>query len=65
MAEKEYPAHACQYCWSEMKWVETVIDDEFSRDEDEQEYVAVGFGDDFIHTGNDRCFECKRPRTGR
>lgn len=60
----KFPKHACQFCGSEYKLVETIIDDEFYWDKDDQMYQPVGFTDSFEHTGNNRCEECKRVWTG-
>jgi hypothetical protein len=59
-----YPAHACQHCGSETKFVETLIDDEFSWNEQERRYEPNHFTDMFEHTGNDRCAECGKDWTG-
>jgi hypothetical protein len=43
--------------------VETVLDDEVVIEENgDVEYV--GFGDDFSHTGKERCAECDEEWTG-
>lgn len=61
---KKYPKHACQYCGAERKYVETIIDDEFSWSEKENIYQPNGFTDMFEHTGNNRCAECEKEWTG-
>jgi hypothetical protein len=61
---KYFPKHSCQFCGSECKLVETIIDDEFFWDEDEQAYQANKFTDIFEHTGNQRCAECERDWSG-
>ena len=63
-SEKRYPKHACQFCGSEIKLVETVIDDEFIWDEEQKKYVPNGFSDQFEHTGTEICSSCKREWTG-
>ena len=55
---KTFPKHACQFCGSELKLVETLIDDEFYWDEVDQMYQPNKFMDNFEHTGNNRCAEC-------
>jgi len=55
---EKFQSHQCQHCGSESKRVETLIDDEFTWDEDQKEYIAQGFSDDFSHTGNEKCKEC-------
>ena len=61
---KKYPKHACQHCGTERKYVETIIDDEFSWSEKENIYQPNGFTDMFEHTGNNRCAECEKEWTG-
>jgi len=61
---KKFPKHACQFCGCERKFVETIIDDEFMWDEDSKMYQPNKFTDDFEHTGNQRCAECKRDWSG-
>jgi hypothetical protein len=58
------PKHACQYCGAERKLVETLIDDEFYWNEVAQKYESNEFTDEFEHTGNERCAQCKRNWTG-
>jgi len=60
-----FPEHACQLCGSERKLVETLIDDEFFWDEKEKRYQSNKFTDDFEHTGNERCAQCKEEWTGQ
>lgn len=48
----------CRNCWWTSKMVETIIDDEFVFDEETKERQAVGFSDDFIHTGIETCKDC-------
>lgn len=62
--EIEYPKHACQYCGSTVKLVETIIDDEFIWNSDENCYEPNGFTDEFEHTGEERCANCKNEWTG-
>ncbi len=62
---KTFPKHACQFCGSERKLVETIIDDEFFWSEFEQEYLPNKFMDDFEHTGNNRCSECGKAWKGQ
>jgi hypothetical protein len=62
--DKRYPKHACQFCGSEIKLVETVIDDEFIWDGEQKKYVPNGFSDQFEHTGTEICGSCKREWTG-
>lgn len=59
-----YPKHACQYCGSEVKLVETIIDDEFVWDELEHKYVPNKFTDQFELTGAERCAMCNNDWTG-
>ena len=61
---KIFPKHACQFCGSECKLVETLIDDEFFWDEVSQMYQPNKFMDNFEHTGNNRCSECGKEWTG-
>lgn len=61
---KKFPKHACQFCGSERKFVETVIDDEFFWDDFEKMYQPHNFTDNFEHTGNNRCVECQKSWTG-
>jgi hypothetical protein len=63
-SEKRYPKHACQFCGSEIKLVETVIDDEFVWDKKKHRYVPNGFRDQFEHTGTETCSSCKCDWTG-
>ena len=60
----KFPKHACRYCGSERKYVETLIDDEFFWDEVTQQYIPNKFTDMFEHTGVERCAECRRDWTG-
>ena len=59
-----FPKHACQFCGSTRKLVETLIDDEFVWCEIEKTYEPNGFTDVFEHTGIERCAECKQDWTG-
>lgn len=59
-----FPKHACQVCGAERKLVETVIDDEFFWNKDEQRYQPNKFTDCFEHTGIERCADCKKLWTG-
>lgn len=59
-----YPKHACQYCGSEVKLVETIIDDEFVWDDSMSKYVPNKFTDQFEHTGMERCAICSEDWTG-
>jgi hypothetical protein len=61
----KYAKHLCQHCGSDSKWVETLIDDEFTYNEHTKEYEANGFSDDFRHTGVEVCTKCNKPRTGQ
>jgi hypothetical protein len=61
---KKFPKHACQFCGSERKLVETLIDDEFIWEERYKMYVPNQFSDLFEHTGNNRCGECEKDWTG-
>lgn len=61
---KNYPKHSCQFCGSECKLVETIIDDEFFWDESEKKYQPNKFSDTFEHTGNNRCAQCEKKWTG-
>ena len=61
---KKYPKHACQFCGSERKFVETIIDDEFFWSESEKIYQPNGFCDSFEHTGNNRCAEFEEVWSG-
>lgn len=61
---KIFPKHACQFCGSERKLIETIIDDEFFWNDLEQMYQPNKFTDDFDHTGNNRCAECGKKWTG-
>ena len=63
IAEK-FSIHVCQYCGSERKFVETLIDDEFFWSEEDKMYQPNGFTDKFEHTGNNRCAECQKSWTG-
>lgn len=55
------PIHACRFCGSEIKHVETLILDEFVWDEHSRTYHPNGFTDIFKHTGNEWCAECGNP----
>jgi hypothetical protein len=61
---KRFPKHACEFCGSEFKLVETIIDDEFFWDENSQMYQPSKFSNNFEHTGNNRCGECGEDWTG-
>jgi hypothetical protein len=61
---KSFLRHACQFCGSERKLVETLIDDEFYWDEQSGMYQPNGFTDIFEHTGNQRCAQCQKPWSG-
>jgi len=65
MKEKKesYPGHSCQYCGSERKLVETLIDDEFVWDK-HYGFIPNKFTDCFEHTGNERCARCEESWTG-
>lgn len=54
---KTFPKHACQFCGSERKLVETLIDDEFFWSEQDQMYQPNKFSDLFEHTGKKSIFE--------
>jgi hypothetical protein len=60
----KFAKHACQFCGSENKFVETLIDDEFYWDEVTQMYQPSKFSDDFEHTGNERCVDCENVWSG-
>ena len=60
----KYPSHACQFCGSTRKLVETIIDDEFIWSEDEECYEPKKFSDEFEHTGEEYCVNCNRNWTG-
>lgn len=59
-----FKEHACQFCGSERKLVETLIDDEFFWDEKSKTYQPNKFMDMFEHTGRQRCAECGNDWTG-
>lgn len=59
-----FPTHTCQHCGSEIKLVETIIDDEFIWDESLNKYVPNSFTDQFAHTGVERCAKCDKDWTG-
>jgi len=59
-----YPKYACQFCGSTRKLVETLIDDEFTWNDDKNHYEPNKFADEFEHTGGERCANCKREWTG-
>lgn len=61
---KKILKHACQFCGSERKFVETIIDDEFFWDENDKMYQPNGFTDMFEHTGFAYCPDCKGQWTG-
>ena len=63
-ATEKFPQHACQKCGSKQKLVETVIDDEFYWNPDEQRYEPHQFANEFEHTGNERCGRCREEWTG-
>lgn len=60
----EHPKHACQYCGSEIKLVEIIIDDEFIWDECDKKYIPNQFTDVFEHTGVERCGICDNDWSG-
>ncbi|MCK9344545.1 MAG: hypothetical protein M0P64_00275 [Candidatus Pacebacteria bacterium] len=59
-----FPKYACQFCGSERKLVETIIDDEFFWDEDDKIYQPNKFTEIFEHTGNQRCAQCEKEWSG-
>jgi hypothetical protein len=61
---KKYSKYVCQFCGSQRKFVETIIDDEFYWDEITKTYQPNGFTDMFEHTGNNRCAECQKIWSG-
>lgn len=61
---KKYQKHSCQFCGCERKLVETIIDDEFFWNDDEQMYQPNKFTDIFEHTGNQRCAQCEKEWSG-
>lgn len=61
---KKYPKHTCQFCGSDRKLVETIIDDEFYWDETAQMYQPNGFTNNFEHTGYVQCAVCEQEWTG-
>lgn len=62
--KNDLPKHACQFCGSEVKLVETIIDDEFFWDDELKKYLPNKFTDNFEHTGEERCSFCKKNWTG-
>ena len=56
--KNKFPKHTCQYCGYELVLIETIIDDEFFWDEDDQIYQPNTFTDCFEHTGDNRCAQC-------
>ena len=60
----KFPKHACQFCGSDRKLVETLIDDEFFWSEEDQMYQPNKFTDMFEHTGNQRCAQCGEKWSG-
>lgn len=60
----QHPKHACQYCGSEVKLVETIIVDESIWDLREKKYVPNQFTDQFEQTGVERCGACDNDWTG-
>lgn len=60
----KFPKHACKFCGSERKLVETIIDDEFFWDKDDKMYQPNKFTDTFEHTGNQRCAQCEMEWSG-
>lgn len=54
----------CQNCGYDRKYVETLLDDEFAYNEDTKQYEAVGFADEFEHTGKEICVNCEKDWTG-
>lgn len=60
----KFPKHSCQFCGCERKLVETIIDDEFFWNEDEQIYQPDKFTDSFEHTNNNRCAQCEKEWSG-
>lgn len=63
-SEKYFPKHACQLCGSEIKLVETIINDEFFWDDDLKRYLPNKFIEQFEHTGKERCGSCNEEWTG-
>jgi hypothetical protein len=59
-----YPEHACQFCGSLIKLVETIIDDEFWWNDKEKRFEPNKFCDEFDHTGEERCAECGEDWSG-
>lgn len=62
--QKIFPQYACQFCGSECKLVETLIDDEFCWNAEDGRYEPNKFSDAFEHTGVERCALCAEPWTG-
>jgi hypothetical protein len=60
----KYPKYACQFCGSDRKFVETVIDDEFVWSEKENRFQPNKFSNAFQHTGEERCAECNNDWSG-
>jgi DNA-directed RNA polymerase subunit RPC12/RpoP len=60
----KHPEHACQYCGSKTKLVETLIGDEFCWDDISEAYQPNKFTDSVQHSGNNRCAECGKEWTG-
>lgn len=60
----KYPKHVCQFCGSDRKFVETIIDDEFVWSEIENRFEPNKFCNDFEHTGEERCAECNNDWSG-
>jgi hypothetical protein len=61
---KKYQKHTCQFCGSDRKLVETIIDDEFYWDETTKTYQPNGFTNNFEHTGYVQCAVCEQEWTG-
>jgi len=61
---KKYPKNTFQFCGSDRKLVETIIDDEFYWDETTKMYQPNRFTNNFEHTGYVQCAVCEQKWTG-
>lgn len=60
----DIPTYVCQFCGSARKYVETIIDDEYAWNEDEKQFEAIEFTENFQHTGREHCAICNKDWTG-
>jgi len=60
---KKYNKYYCQNCGCDTKYIETLLDDEFTIDENGAGQFC-GFADEHEHTGVEKCKDCGKDWTG-